>query len=121
MGQVRHSNGFISCESDSVVHSYLLELRNIAINLQSLSSSTLAKLKKAAILVGSQRAQRQRSDRATDPADGDEDNWDLVYNLLPPSQVAIADNMIALQQFGREVFCAPQEEILEGEHNSTCS
>ena len=51
-----------------------------------------------------------------DPVDGDEEDWDLEYDLLAPNQVAIADDTIALQQFGGDIFCAPQEDILEGEH-----
>ena len=45
----------------------------------------------------------------------DEDGWDMEYRLLPPNQIAIADDMLALQQFGEGLSCAPQEAILEGE------
>ena len=105
----------------TVLFSYLMELRKIAINFQLLSHSTSAKLRKAAILVGSRRMQRQGSNRTTDTVNGDEESWELEYNLLAPNQVAIVDSMTALQLFGREVFCAPQEKILEGEHNGACS
>lgn len=93
-----------------------MELRNIAINIRSLSYPTLTRLKKAAILIGSRRVRKQRSEKVTDLADGDEEDWDLEYDLLTPNQVAIADDTIALQQFGEVVFCAPQEDILEGVH-----
>ena len=95
-----------------------MELRNIAINFRLLSSATLAKLKKAAVLVGSRRVRRQKSGKATDLIDGDEEDWDLEYDLLAPNQVAIADDTIALQQFGEVIFCAPQEDILEGEYGT---
>ena len=94
-----------------------MELRNIAINLQFLSPATLASLKKTEVLVGSRRVRRQRPDGTADPL-GYEEDWDVEYSLLAPNQVAIADDMITLQQFGEEIFCAPQEEILESEHNS---
>ena len=118
---MRPLNKITSCDSNSPVYSYLLELHKIAIDFQLLSPATIDRLKGAAILVGSQRVQRHGSNRATDPVNGDEEGWELEYNLLAPNQVAIVDNMIALQQFGREVFCAPQEAILEGECNGTYS
>ena len=86
-----------------------------------MSPATIDGLKEAAILVGSQRVQRQGSDRGVDPVNGDEGGWELQYNLLAPNQVAIVNDMVALQLFGGVVFCAPQEEILEGECNSACS
>lgn len=98
-----------------------MELRNIAINSRLLNYTTSARLKKAPILVGSRRVRKQKSDKATDLVDGDEEDWDLEYDLLTPGQVAIADDTIALQQFGEVIFCAPQEDILEGEYGSGCS
>ena len=114
-GQVRPTDPIASCGSNGAVRSYLVELRNIAINRQTLSSATSARLRKAPILVGSRRVRRQKSGTAADPVDGDEEDWDLEYDLLAPNQVAIADDTIALQQFGEVIFCAPQEDILEGE------
>jgi len=112
---VRPSDAIVPCGSNGAVCSYLVELRNIAINFQTLNYATSARLKKAPILVGSRRIRRQGSGTATDPVDGDEEDWDLEYDLLAPNQVAIADDTIALQQFGEDIFCAPQEDILEGE------
>lgn len=97
-----------------------MELRNIAINFRSLSYPTSLRLKKAAVLIGSRRVRKQKSDEAADLADGDEEDWDLEYDLLAPNQVAIADDTIALQQFGEDIFCAPQEDILEGEYGNAC-
>ena len=93
-----------------------MELRNIAINIRSLSYPTSLRLKRAAILIGSRRVRKQKSGKATDLVDGDEEDWDLEYDLLTPTQVAIADDTIALQQFGEAIFCAPQEDILEREY-----
>ena len=117
---MRSSSAIVSCDSNSVVRSYLVELRNVAINFQALNYTTLTRLKRAAILVGSRRVRRRKSEKAVDPVDGDEEDWDLEYDLLAPNQVAIADDTIALQQFGEDIFCAPQEDILEGEYTSTC-
>ena len=116
---MRSSNAIASCDSNSAVRSYLVELRNIAINFQALSSTTSTRLKKAAILIGSRRVRRQKSEKAIDLVDGDKEGWDLEYDLLTPNQIAIADDMITLQQFGEDIFCAPQEEILEGKYRST--
>ncbi|KAF9653296.1 hypothetical protein BDM02DRAFT_3177637 [Thelephora ganbajun] len=98
--------------------SYLMELRNIAINFRSLSSNTLTRLKNAAILIGSRRVQRKKFDEAADPIDGDEVDWDLEYELLAANKVAIVDDMITLQQFSEDIFCAPQEDILEDFYQS---
>jgi hypothetical protein len=96
-----------------------VELRNIAVNIRLLSYPTSARLKKAVILIGSRRVPKQRSEKATDPVDGDEEDWDLEYDLLAPNQVAIADDPIALRQFGEVIFCAPQEDLLEGGYINT--
>ena len=112
------SNSIVPCGSNDDVRSYLVELRNIAINSHVLNYATSVRLRRAAILVGSRRVRKQKSDPATDLVDGDEEDWDLEYDLLAPNQVAIADDTIALQQFGEDIFCAPQEDILEGEYGA---
>ena len=111
-------NSIVSCNSDGHALSYLAELCKIAVNSRSLSALTWTRLRKATILVGSRHTRRRESDEATDLID--EEAWDLEYNLLSPDQVVIADNMIIFQQFSEELFCAPQEDILEGENNSMC-
>lgn len=98
-----------------------MELRNIAVNFRLLSYVTSTRLKKAAFLIASRRVRRRGPEKAIDFLDGDEEDWDLEYDLLAPSQVAIADDTIALQQFGEVIFCAPQEDILEGEYGYTSS
>ena len=45
----------------------------------------------------------------------DEDEWDVEYDLLRPDQIVIADDTSTFQVFGDSVFCAPQEDLLEGE------
>ena len=117
---MRSLNANVSRNSNRIARSYLAELRNISINSRSLNYATLARLKRAAILIGSRRVRRQGSDKVVDPTNGDEEDWDLEYDLLAPSRVAIADDTIALQQFGEDIFCAPQEDILEGEYGRTC-
>ena len=112
-------NSIVSCTSNSYAFRYLAELCKIAVNTRSLSGVTWTNLKGAPILVGSRRIRRQEPDKATDLMD--EEAWDLEYNLLPPDQVVVADNMIIFQQFGEELFCAPQEDVIEGKHSSTDS
>ena len=118
---MRSSNTANLSDSNDFLCSYLVELRNIAINSRSLSYSTSLRLKKAAILIGSRRVRKQKSEKVADLLDVDEEDWDVEYDLLAPSNVAIADDTIALQQFGEVIFCAPQEDILEGEHVSAFS
>ena len=112
---MRSPNTVILCGSDGVVLSYLVELRKIAINFQSLSPATSEKLKDAGILLGSRRVRRKEFGKAADHAGGDKEDQDMEYDLLAPNQIAVVDDMIAYQQFGGAIFCAPQETILEGE------
>jgi hypothetical protein len=46
--------------------------------------------------------------------EGDEDDWDLQDELLQAKQVVIVDDTSAYQLFGDRIFCAPQENMLEG-------
>ena len=112
---MRFSNAIVLRPDIIAIHSYLGELRNIAINSRSLSSVTLDRLKKAEILVASRRVRKQKPDKAVDHVGGDEGDQDMEYILLASEQVAVVDDMIAYQQFGAAIYCAPQETILEGE------
>ncbi|KAJ7647485.1 hypothetical protein FB45DRAFT_893565 [Roridomyces roridus] len=85
-------------------NNFLAELRNIAINHRQISSATLAKLRKAPILLGTLR---QGS------ADLDEEEKDLKYDLKRPDEIVLVDDTNALQYFGDYLFTAPQEDILE--------
>ncbi|KAF7975917.1 hypothetical protein HWV62_8178 [Athelia sp. TMB] len=94
---------------------FLIELRNIAVNRRQISSVTLTRMKKSPILLASQRKRRIASSKSkNDPTeDLDEDDWDLVYDLKRADQVVIADDTNGYQLFGDQIFCAPQEDILE--------
>ena len=101
--------------------SYLTELRNIAFNKRFISSSTIQRMKTSPILLGSQRI-RKRDDKhrksQDDIDDLDEDEWESQYDLLKPGLIVIADDSNAYQLFGDSIFCAPQEDILEGKVSS---
>ena len=97
-----------------MVYSYLVELRNIAINFRLFSPVTMARLKKADILIASKHIQTQKSDKVADHFGGDEEGLNMEYELLSPDQVVVVDDMITYQQFREAIFCAPQETILEG-------
>ncbi|KAF8170185.1 hypothetical protein K438DRAFT_1909340 [Mycena galopus ATCC 62051] len=86
---------------------FLTELRNLAINQRQISSSTLGKMKKAPILLGTLR-------KASSSGDLEDDEKDLQYDLKRPDQIVIADDNNSLQNFGASLFTAPQEDILEG-------
>lgn len=93
--------------------SFLNELRNIAVNSRLLSNGTVARLKKAPVLLAAQR-RALTDEKAKKEVDGDEDLD--VYDLKRPDQIVIADDSNALQLFGDQLWTAPQEEILEGMH-----
>ena len=110
---MRSLKAIVLCASNTFGCSYLVELRNIAINIRSLDPATATKLQEAAVLIGTRRVRKQISEKAVDLIDGDGEDWDQEYDLLAANRVAIADDTIALQQFGDVIFCAPQEDTLE--------
>ncbi|KAF9529296.1 hypothetical protein CPB83DRAFT_906254 [Crepidotus variabilis] len=90
---------------------FLDELRNLAINSRSLSSTTMLRMKRAPILLGLKR--KPRNQKKNDD-DWDEDEWDIVYDLKRPDEIIVADDTNAYQAFGDSLYAAPQEDILEG-------
>ena len=91
--------------------SYLFELRNLAVNRRLLAKGTIIRMKRSNVLLGSRRVKISGTRTSNE---GDEDDWDLQDDLLQPNKVAIADDTNAYQLFGDRLFCAPQEDILEG-------
>jgi hypothetical protein len=72
-------------------------------------------MKRTNVLLGLRRS-KKTGDKA--PSEGDEDDWEQKDDLLLPSKVAVADDNNAYQLFGDRIFCAPQEDILEGNPSS---
>ncbi|KAK7445396.1 hypothetical protein VKT23_014813 [Stygiomarasmius scandens] len=93
-------------------NNFLNELRNIAVNRRALSPTTVAKLKKSAVLLGSQR-KLLKNEKGAQSTDYDDEEWELQYDLKRPDSIIVADDTNALQLFGNSLFCAPQEDILE--------
>ncbi|KAI0299353.1 hypothetical protein B0F90DRAFT_1810632 [Multifurca ochricompacta] len=89
---------------------YLFELRNLAVNRRLLTKGTILRMKRSNILLGSRRV--KSGVKASN--EGDEENWDFQDDLLQPNKVAVADDTNAYQLFSDRIFCAPQEDILEG-------
>lgn len=97
----------------SSVQRYLAELHKIAISYPLFASATTGKLRKAPFLIGFRRTKGQKFKSS---ADSGEDQ-SLEHKLLAPNMVAIVDDAIVLQYFGDTVFCAPQEDNLEGNYS----
>ncbi|KAL5498075.1 hypothetical protein ACEPAH_3006 [Sanghuangporus vaninii] len=94
--------------------SYLMELRNFAINRRLITSGMIQRMKRSPILLGTRRVRRERSNAKKELDEAlDEEEWDFQYDLLRPDQIVIADDTNAYQSFGDSVFSAPQEDILE--------
>jgi hypothetical protein len=72
------------------------------------------RMKRSNVLLGSRRV-KKTGDQAS--GEGDEDDWDTQDDLLPPNKVVIVDDTNAYQLFGERIFCAPQEDILEGTYS----
>ena len=96
------------------VVSFLMELRNIAINRRLLPQHLVMFMKRKPILLASRRTKKD-SKKASTEFD-EEDDWDLEYDLLKPDSIVIADETNAYQLFGDVVFAAPQDDLLEGWH-----
>lgn len=92
---------------------FLAELRNIAVNDRFISSGTLNKMKKSAILLGSRRQQSPKTEGQGNIQEIDDDEYDLQYDLRKPEEIVIADDTYAHQAFGESLFAAPQEDVLE--------
>jgi hypothetical protein len=105
-----------SASASDYIFSFLVELRNIAVNNRLISSATLNKMKKAPILLGAQRKLRnaEKDQQRSGSIDFDEDEWDFQYDLRKADQILIADDTNGYQLFGDSIFTAPQEDILEG-------
>ena len=105
-----------------LARSYLTELRNIAVNRRLMSSGTMTRMKRSAVLLGSRRVRKNKGavtiKKQPDDLGGEleEEDWEYQYDLLPPDQVVIADETNAYQLFGDVIFTAPQEDLLEGSH-----
>jgi hypothetical protein len=81
------------------------------VNKRLLTKGTIIRMKRSNVLLGSRRVKKDGGKASNE---GDEDDWDLKDDLLQPNKVAIADDTNAYQLFGDRIFCAPQEDILEG-------
>jgi len=95
--------------------SFLDELRNIAVNKKNLSAVTIARMKRAPILLCSQRKAMEQSTHKITSDEFDDGEWQIGYDLKAAEQIVIADNTNTHQIFGAELFTAPQEDIIEGE------
>jgi hypothetical protein len=93
----------------------MAELRNIAINSQSLSSGTMTRMKRSAILLGLQRKLIKSDSKVSD---FEEEDWDWNYDLKKADELVIADDTLTHQIFGDKIWISPQEDILEGELQS---
>jgi len=65
------------------------------------------------VLLGSQR-KLLKNEKGAQSTDYDDEEWELQYDLKRPDSIIVADDTNALQLFGNSLFCAPQEDILEG-------
>jgi len=74
-----------------------------------------SRLKVSNVLLGSRRVKKVGGKA---PGEGNQDDWDLLDDLLQPGEVAIVDDTNAYRLFGHRIFCAPQEDILEGIQSS---
>jgi hypothetical protein len=111
-GYEKYVNQLSAIACTHSLSSYLIELRNLAVNARVLSTSAIARMKVSPILLGfrRQRKSRKESSKATDL---DEEDWELLHDLRKPLDIVIADDTNAYQMFGESIYTAPQEDLLE--------
>ena len=92
--------------------SYLLELRNLAVNRDRIKSG-ITSSKGSNMLLGTRRG-GVKKDGSKSSGEGNQGDWDFQDDFLQPNKVVIVDDINAYRLFGDRIFCAPQEDILEG-------
>ena len=80
-------------------------------NRLRLTPETTNRMKGSNVLLGSRRMKKDDGEAL---GEGNQEDWDFQDDLLRPNEVAIVDDTNAYRLFGHHIFCAPQEDILEG-------
>ena len=80
-------------------------------NRRRLKPEITSRMKRSNVLLGSRRVKK---DGCKALGEGNQEDRDFQDELLQPNEVAIADDDNAYRLFGHLIFCAPQEDILEG-------
>jgi hypothetical protein len=75
----------------------------------------MARLKQADVLLASRRVAKGGKKSSVSL---EEDAWDLQYGLFKAQDIIIADDSNEYQSFGDEIFCCPQEDLLESEEHA---
>ncbi|KAG8886946.1 hypothetical protein FRB99_004337, partial [Tulasnella sp. 403] len=93
---------------------YRDQLRQIAM-YQSLPSSLLSTMKQTPFLLASRKVRKSSKGPSTmsNSDDLEEGEYEVVFDLLKPSQVVILDDATASSLFSDVIFGAPEDEILE--------
>jgi Protein of unknown function (DUF3684) len=81
------------------------------VNKRRLKPIITSGMKRSNVLLGSRRVKKGGGEAL---GEGNQEDWDFQDDLFHPSEVAIVDDTNAYRLFGHRIFCAPQEDILEG-------
>ncbi|KAG8883551.1 hypothetical protein FRB97_006398 [Tulasnella sp. 331] len=95
---------------------YLDELRQIAAH-QNFQPALIQQMKRTPFLLGSRRTPRPVTDKhglAIGEEEGEEEDYDITYDLLRPDQIIVVDDTNAYSLFSEALYGAPQEDLLEG-------
>ena len=92
--------------------SYLLVLRNLAANKPRIKLS-LTSSSGSNMLLGTRRG-GVKKDGGKASCEGSQSDRDFQDDFLQPNKVVIVDDINAYRLFGDRIFCAPQENIIEG-------
>jgi hypothetical protein len=79
--------------------------------MRRLDPGIILRMKESNGLLGTRRM-RKGGGKAS--GEGSQDDWDFQDEFLQPKEVVIVDDINAYRFFGDRIFCAPQEDILEG-------
>ncbi|KXN90205.1 hypothetical protein AN958_04695 [Leucoagaricus sp. SymC.cos] len=94
-------------------NNFLNEIRNIAVNRRNLSVTTIARMRRAPVLLCSKRKVIDQPGIKAFGDDPEEEEWEIDYVLKAAESIVIADDTNAHQTFGAGLFTAPQEDIIE--------
>lgn len=104
-GQSHCDNDFLDLII-TLFHSYLDELRKLALNGKNLTADTLQKMRDSPILLGVKKNSGDVSSSS--------DEEEVIYTLAKPQEIAILDDMNTYHAFSGVAVVAPQEDMLEG-------
>ncbi|KAG8913852.1 hypothetical protein FRC02_005284 [Tulasnella sp. 418] len=91
---------------------YQEQLRQIAA-YKNFPPRLMSQMRSSPFLFGQRRSMRPTSQSPSDVKDKNESQYDLLFDLLKPNEIAIVDDTNSYLLFASSLYVAPQEDLLE--------